>query len=101
MTRWCRDAALIFLIHFNIYVSLLSHQASFEALFRSFDSEVQFQYFKSFRRVRISFNNALAAAEARVRLHKTEFNGKEMRLYYAQVMSLKFPHLRHWSTKAI
>ncbi|GLD72434.1 calcipressin-1 isoform X1 [Lates japonicus] len=61
-----------------------SLKASFEALFRSFDPEVQFQYFRSFRRVRISFSDALAAAEARLRLHKTDFNGKEMRLYFAQ-----------------
>lgn len=56
-------------------------------MFRSFDPEVQFQYFKSFRRVRISFSDALAAAEARLRLHKTDFSGKEMRLYFAQVSS--------------
>lgn len=68
---------------------LLSLQASFEALFRSFDPEVQFQYFKSFRRVRISFSDALAAAEARLQLHKTDFSGKEMRLYFAQVMSFE------------
>lgn len=68
-------------------------KAGFEALFRSFDSEVQFQYFKSFRRIRISFRDALAAAEARLRLHKTDFNGKEMRLYFAQSVHIGSPRL--------
>ncbi|XP_055020433.1 calcipressin-1-like isoform X1 [Boleophthalmus pectinirostris] len=68
-------------------------RASFESLFRSFDPEVQFQYFKSFRRVRISFSDALAAAEARLRLHKSDFNGKEMRLYFAQSVHIGSPRL--------
>ncbi|XP_008323504.1 calcipressin-1 isoform X2 [Cynoglossus semilaevis] len=68
-------------------------QAGFEALFRSFDPEVQFQYFRSFRRVRISFSDALAAAEARLRLNKTDFNGKEMRLYFAQSVHIGSPRL--------
>ncbi|XP_077441093.1 calcipressin-1 isoform X1 [Vanacampus margaritifer] len=68
-------------------------KASFEALFHSFDQDVQFQYFKSFRRVRINFSDALAAAEARLRLHKTDFHGKEMRLYYAQSVHIGSPRL--------
>ncbi|KAM4560003.1 calcipressin-1 isoform 1-T1 [Odontesthes bonariensis] len=68
-------------------------KASFESLFRSFDPQVQFQYFKSFRRVRISFSDALAAAEARLRLHKTDFNGREMRLYFAQSVHIGSPRL--------
>ncbi|KAI9525946.1 Calcipressin-1 [Dissostichus eleginoides] len=68
-------------------------KGSFEALFRSFEPEVQFQYFKSFRRVRISFSDALAAAEARLRLHKTDFKGKEMRLYFAQSVHIGSPRL--------
>ncbi|XP_031679952.1 calcipressin-1 isoform X2 [Oncorhynchus kisutch] len=68
-------------------------RASFESLFRSFDPDVNFQFFKSFRRVRINFSDALAAAEARLRLHKSDFNGKEMRLYFAQSVLIGSPRL--------
>ncbi|XP_034720860.1 calcipressin-1-like isoform X1 [Etheostoma cragini] len=68
-------------------------KAGFESLFRSFDPAVQFQYFKSFRRARISFSDAPAAAEARLRLHKTDFHGKEMRLYFAQSVHIGSPRL--------
>ncbi|KAJ8253212.1 hypothetical protein GJAV_G00210340 [Gymnothorax javanicus] len=59
-------------------------QASFEALFLSFDAEASFQYFRSFRRVRVSFSSTLIAAEARASLHKSLFRGKEMRVHFAQ-----------------
>ncbi|KAK7162289.1 hypothetical protein R3I94_004824 [Phoxinus phoxinus] len=65
----------------------------FEALFCAFDPDTSFQFFRSFRRVRINFTNALAAAEARVKLHKSDFNGKEMRLYFAQSVHIGSPRL--------
>ncbi|XP_051567088.1 calcipressin-1-like isoform X1 [Myxocyprinus asiaticus] len=72
---------------------VIEDQASFEELFRAFDSNVTFQFFKSFRRVRINFTDALAAAEARAKLHKSDFNGREVRLYFAQSVHIGSPHL--------
>ncbi|KAK3510737.1 hypothetical protein QTP70_021332 [Hemibagrus guttatus] len=68
-------------------------KGQFETLFQQFDVGVYFQFFKSFHRVRINFTSAVAAEQARVNLHKSDFNGKEMRLYFAQSVHIGSPRL--------
>ncbi|NXM74362.1 RCAN1 protein, partial [Serilophus lunatus] len=68
-------------------------QAKFEALFQPFDREISFQYFRSFRRARISFSCPRAAAAARSHLQGMEFLGKELRLYCPQTLHIGSSHL--------
>jgi len=60
-------------------------QESFESLFRHYDASVQFQYLRSFRRARVIFQSLDSATAAHQQLYNYEFNGHQIKCYYAQV----------------
>lgn len=58
-----------------------------EEIFQVFDESPSFQYFKSFRRVRVNFSNPTAAAKARIQCHQTKFGDSIVNCYFAQSVS--------------
>lgn len=57
-----------------------------EEIFQEFDEGASFQYFKSFRRVRVNFTSPNAAAKARIQCHQTKFGDSIVNCYFAQVL---------------
>ncbi|XP_049804860.1 protein sarah [Schistocerca nitens] len=58
-----------------------------ENLFRQFGEPISFQYFRSFRRLRVNYNCPAAAAKARIQLHQTQFGETVINCYFAQPVS--------------
>lgn len=55
-----------------------------EELFRFFSEQATFQWFKSFRRLRVTFDTGIAAANARIQLHQYTFGKSTITCYFAQ-----------------
>ncbi|KAK7065240.1 Calcipressin [Halocaridina rubra] len=63
-------------------------RALFEDLFQEIDETVTFQYFKSFRRVRVNFCTAEQASAARTKVHLMEYKGEIIKCYFTQPIVL-------------
>lgn len=55
-----------------------------EKLFQFFSATVKFQWFRSFRRLRVNFDTAIAAATARIQLHEYQCGKSVISCYFAQ-----------------
>lgn len=55
-----------------------------ETLFKEFGEVATFQYFKSFRRMRVNFISPSSAAHARIKLHQSRFGDTDINCYFAQ-----------------
>lgn len=55
-----------------------------ENLFKFFSPTVKFQWFRSFRRLRVNFDSAVATANARLQLHQYQCGKSKITCYFAQ-----------------
>lgn len=70
----------------------------FERTFKVYDENATFQYFKSFRRVRVNYSSPLYSANAKVDLHNANVCGQYIKCYFFQPICLNKegadPHLK-------
>ena len=71
-------------------------QNYFEDTFKKFESSATFQYFKSFRRVRVNYLTALCAAQARIQCHQMRIGDEVINCYFAGVCILLFLFVVHF-----
>ncbi|XP_031559645.1 calcipressin-2-like [Actinia tenebrosa] len=59
-------------------------KVEFNQLFLAFDEAATVSYFKSFRRVRVTFSSSELASEAKLVLHGCKYRGTELGVYFVQ-----------------
>lgn len=70
-------------IHSEVFTSD-ELKAAMEDLFKIFSENTTFQWLKSFRRLRVNYDSAIAAANARIQLHQYPFGKSVISCYLAQ-----------------
>ncbi|XP_060535667.1 protein sarah [Cylas formicarius] len=80
-------------IHESVFGST-EKRREIEDLFRIFDPDVTFQWLKSFKRLRVNFQTAPAAANARIQLHQYRINESVITCYFAQPVTPVKNHLQ-------
>ncbi|XP_046397987.1 calcipressin-2 [Ischnura elegans] len=58
-----------------------------EAIFTQYGEPVTFQFFRSFRRMRVNYDCPAAAASARLNLHRVQVGESQINCYFAQPVS--------------
>ncbi|XP_055608747.1 protein sarah [Uranotaenia lowii] len=81
-------------IHSEVFTSD-ELKARMEELFKTFSENATFQWLKSFRRLRVNYDTAIAAANARIQLHQYPFGRSVINCYLAQpVTPVSNPNLK-------
>lgn len=70
-------------IHSEVFMDE-TQRAELEELFRFFSASVKFQWFRSFRRLRVNYDSAVAAATARIQLQQYQCGKSRISCYFAQ-----------------
>ncbi|XP_043280102.1 protein sarah [Venturia canescens] len=76
-------------------------KAELEELFKKFGEDTTFQYFRSFRRMRVNFSSPGAAAHARIQLHQVHFGETDINCYFAQPVTPIDAEDRHLQPPAL
>lgn len=56
----------------------------FEGLFQLYGEDAAFHYFKSFKRVRVTYSSAASAIQARIKMHMSTLGDNVMKCYFGQ-----------------